>query len=364
MKNCFNIKRISFLALMFVSILNFSQPSNLKISNLPPESEISIFPLISFKQQPLIENKINTFLQVRELEFVPFSGKNPFQFASTATNSYTNYVYFYSWKKLESPKNILSLELNGEASGAYPEGFTNYRNFELRTGDLINLADLFQPKFYKEIEGIVQDVVRNKVENYIATLKSEDDKSEDAQERIMMYEDCFTDFELKYLKFYFGKDQITVIAGRCSNHALLALDDLGSHEIVFSTETLSPYFSSYAKNLLSDSEVPISRGSIQNKLYTGEIAGKYPIVLLIKEVNEEGDFSAVYWYEKNKKLIPWSGTLSGNRFSATEDDHYDEIKEQLIPRAKIEAKLNGTKISGTWQDFKTKKKLNLELEEL
>ncbi len=101
---------------MLISGLSFSQ-KNLKIADLQPKTEDSTFPVISFAENPLVETKINTFLQVNELEYVPHSGTNPFKLVSTGTTSYSNYVYFYSWEKLETPKNILSIGMDGEASG-------------------------------------------------------------------------------------------------------------------------------------------------------------------------------------------------------------------------------------------------------
>ncbi|KIA85968.1 hypothetical protein [Kaistella jeonii] len=358
------MKKGVLFALIFLSVFSFSQQKNVKITNLQPQSEDFIFPLISYSQKAVVQQKINTFLQVDELEFVPNSGKNPYQLASTATNSYQNYLYFYSWKRLGTPRNILSLEMEGEASGAYPEGFTNYRNFDLRTGNFINLEDLFQPNSYFKIEKIINDKIKKRVKDYIIELKAAPTRDQDKDDQIAMYQDCFTENTLPYLKFYFGRNQFTIVAGRCSNHALRALDDLGSHEIVFKYKELEKYFSPFAKNLLSDSEKVISPGSIQNKLYKGKIDGKYPIMLLVKQIYDDNSFTCVYWYVKNKKLIEWHGTFKNNHISATEDDYHDENLKEWIPRAKIEAHLKGTKIVGTWQDYKTKKNLNLELEEL
>ena len=365
MKKVLEIKNFAFLTLLLWSVLSFSQQKNVNTSNLQPQSEDFNFPLISFQENPSVQDKINTFLQVNELEFIPGSGKNPFKLASTATNSYTNYIYFYGWKKLDSPKNILSIELEGEASGAYSEGFTTYRNFDLRTGNYINLQDLFKPNAGLQVEKIINDKVKKRVNDYIVELKSAPTRDQEAEEQIAMFKNCFTDNTLTYLKFYFEKDQLTFVAGRCSNHAMRAMDDLGSHEITFKLKELEKYFSPFAKNLLSNSHPVISQGSIRNKLYKGKIDGKYAITLLVKKIYEEdGSLSIVYWYEKSKKLIEWDGTFKNNHISATENDYHDETLKEWVPRANIEAEVKGNKIIGTWQDYKTKKYLKLELEEL
>lgn len=358
------MKKGVLFALMFLSVLSFSQQKNVKITNLQPKSENFIFPLISYFQKSLVEKKINTFLQINELEFIPNSGKNPYQLAATATNSYQNFLYFYGWKRMVTPNNILSIEMEGEASGAYPERFTSYSNFDLRTGDFINLEDLFKPNSYAQLEKIINNKIKKRVANYIAELKSSKNKEEDSDDQIAMYEACFTEYSLPFLKYYFEKNKLAIVAGRCSNHALLALDDLGSHEIVFNIKDLNQFWSPFAKNLMSDSETAISQANFQNKLYKGKIAGKFPIILLIKRTYEDGAFSAVYWYEKSTKIIEWDGSLKNNHISATENDYYDEVQKKWILRATIEGNVAGKKITGTWQDYKTKKDLNLELEEL
>lgn len=353
----------NFLFFLLISGLSFSQQKNLKITDLQPKSEDFAFPTVSYAEKPLVENKINTFLQVGQLEYIPGSGVSPSKLVSSGKTSYSNYVYFYSWEKLETPKNILSIAISGEASGAYPEGFDIWKNFDLRTGNLINAKDLFQPNTIKTVENLIQKSVRKEVNDFLTELKSEKNPSEEVVDQIAMYEGCFTDFTLDGIEYYFAKDKIRFIAGRCSNHAMRALDELGSHVVEFPYKNLEKYWSSYAKNLLSDSE-KVDKTSLSNKLYKGKIDGKYPITVLIDKVYDDGSFSAKYWYDKNKKMIEWNGKLKGNHISIIENDYYSEETNQWIFRALVEADLQGNKISGTWQDYKTKKYLKLELEEL
>ncbi|WP_126652298.1 hypothetical protein [Chryseobacterium aureum] len=353
----------SIVFFLLISGLSFSQQKDVKINNLQPKSENFVFPVVSYAGNPAVANKINTFLQINELEYIPNSGGNPFKLASTATNSYSNYVYFYDWEKLETPKNILSIGIHGEASGAYPEEFADWKNFDLRTGNFINASDLFQAGSIKTINGLIQNKVRKRVNNFIVKLKSEKNPSEEVQDQIAMYEDCFTEHTLYGIRYFFGKDKLTFVAGRCSNHAMRALDDLGSHELEFTYKELEKYWSPYARNLISGSE-KIDQTGPGNKLYKGKIDGKYLITVLFNEINEDDSFSATYWYDKNKKPINWRGEFVHDHFSITEDDYHSEELKEWIPKALIEADLKGKKIIGTWQDYQTKKYLTLELEEL
>jgi hypothetical protein len=353
--------KILFFLLIFG--LSFSQQKGLKITDLKPKTENAVFPLVSYTENPGVENKINTFLQVDQLEHIPGAEGDPFKLASTGKTSYSNYVYFYSWEKLETPKNILSIALDGEASGAYPEGFSIWKNFDLRTGNVINAKDLFQPNLIQTVESLIQKSVKKEVDDFLTELKSDKNPSEEVLDQIAMYEECFTGFTLDGIEYYFAKDKIRFIAGRCSNHAMRALDELDSHVVEFPYQEMEKYWSSYAKNLLSGSE-KVDKTSLNNKLYKGKIDGKYPVTVLIDQLYDDGSFSAHYWYDKNKKLIEWHGKIKGNHISMTESDYYSEEARQWMLKAFVEADLQGNRIIGTWQDYKTKKYLKLELEEL
>jgi hypothetical protein len=351
------------LLFLLISGLGFSQQQHVKITDLPPGSEDFVFPFISYPQNQKATGKINTYLQVDQLEYIPGSAGNPSEKVSSGKTSYSNYVYFYEWEKLPAPENILSIALEGEASGAYPEGFKIWKNFDLRTGNLINAKDLFQPNAVKTIEGMIRKKVRKEIDDFLKDLKSQKDSSEETKDQIALYEDCFTDYTLGGVQYYFTKDKIRFIAERCSNHAMRALDDLDAHEVDFTYKELEKYWSLYAQNLLSGAQ-QTSQTGFGNKLYHGKIDGKYPVTVLMGNVNEDGSFSAKYWYDKNKKLIEWHGKIKGSHMSLVESSEYSEEARQWMVTALIEADLNGNKITGTWQDQKTRKNLKLELEEL
>lgn len=353
----------SALFLLLISGLSFSQQKNLKISDLQPKTETFVFPVISYSGNYRVENKINLFLQVSDLEYIPGSEGSPTKKVNAGTTTSANYVYFYDWKRLVTPKNILSISMDGEASGAYPEEFSDWKNFDLRTGNYINAEDLFQAGAAKTINGLIQKKIQKRIHDFLVKLKAQKNASEDVQEQIGLYEGCFTDYTVNGIPYFFGKDKVTFVAGRCSNHAMRALDALGSHKLDFTYKELEKYWSPYAQNLISGSE-NIGKTGPGNKLFKGKIDGKYPITVLINQINEDNSFSATYWYDKNKKQINWRGEFVHDHFSMTEDGYHSEELKQWIPRALIEADLKGNKIIGTWRDYKTKKYLTLELEEL
>lgn len=351
------------LLFLLISALGFGQQKNVMIIDLPPKTENFVFPVISYPQNPKAADKINTYLQVDQLEYIPGSGGEPSALVSSGKTSYSNYVYFYSWEKLPTPENILSIALDGEASGAYPEGFKIWKNFDLRTGNLINAKNLFQPTAVKTMEDMIRKKVRKRINDFLTDLKLQKNPSEEVQDEIAMYEECFTNYTLGSIQYYFTKDKIKFIAERCSNYAMRALDDLDTHEVDFTYKELDKYWSPYAKNLLSGSK-QVDQTGFSNKLYHGKIDGKYPVTVLMGDVYPDGSFSAKYWYDKNKKLIEWHGKAKGNHISLVESGEYSEEAQQWMVKALIEADLKGDKVSGTWRDEKTRRYLQLELEQL
>ncbi|WP_228451671.1 DUF4163 domain-containing protein [Chryseobacterium sp. SN22] len=351
------------LLFLLISGLSFGQQNNITITDLLPKTENFVFPVVSYPHDSKIADKINTYLQVNQLEYIPGAEGEPSALVSSGKTSYSNYVYFYSWEKLPAPENILSIVLNGEASGAYPEDFKTWKNFDLRTGNLINAKDLFQPNAVKTIEGIIRKKVRKEIDDFLTDLKSQKNASGEMQDQIAMYEECFTDYTLGSIQYYFTKDKIKFIAERCSNHAMRALDDLDTHEVDFSYKELEKYWSPYAENLLSGAQ-QVNQTGFSNKMYHGKIDGKYPVTVVIGNINTDGSFSAKYWYDKNKQLIEWHGKIKGSHISLVESGEYSKEAGQWIVTALIEADLHGNKITGTWQDEKTGKNLKLELEEL
>ena len=364
--------KISLLVFFnLMSFFCFSQQKNLTITNLSPQSEDYNFPLISYPNNKVVENKINTFLQVSELEFIPNSGKNPFKLAETATNSYANYVYFYGWKKLNTPSNILSIEMNGEASGAYPEGFDKWYNFDIRTGDYIKSEDVFTEKGKAYLDKNINDKIHKKISAFIKEIKAE--KTEDQEEiirieeQISMYENCLTYLnkgDFQYLECSFEKDSLTFVRGRCSNHAMRAIDDLYDFKIAYSYQELKPHLSEFGKSLIFNQPKNIESKNPKFKLYKGKIADKYPIFVLINTIYEDTSMSATYWYDSKKLPIEWRGNFKNNHFSLIEDDYHDENLKAWVPRANIELQVSGNKLVGTWKDYRTKKDLKIELEAL
>ena len=358
------MKKLSIVFFIFLVSFCFAQETKVLVTNLPPKTENSVYPLVSIPTNKKAADKINLYMQVSDLENIPNTRKNPFQLVGSGTTSYSNFVYFYEWKKLTTPKNILSIYFSGEASGAYPESFEEWKNFDIRTGNYINMLDLIKHSSVKNVESIMRSTIRNKINAFIKEVKS-GTQNDTSKEQIELYEDCLGSIDYRsidYVDYFIEKDQLVMTSGRCSNHAMRGIDDLGSFEIKIPLKKLEPHLTDYAKNLLSGSQTVVTQPNLQHRIYKGKIDGKYPITLMINQIFEDNSMSITYWYDTHKKLIEWRGTYENNRFTLVEDDYHDEENARWIPKANIILDEKGTDLVGTWEDYKTKKKLKIELQ--
>lgn len=367
------IKHSLLILLFFSSNLLFAQTGKIELKTLKPVYETNQYPEIFYAANPKIAEKINTFLQLEDLEHLPnVFQKHPFEKVCYDEQANRGSISFESWKQFKTTKNILSFSVSGDATGAYSENFEAYHNFDLSTGDPVILKTLFTKTGTAQLEKLLNKKVEQRITSYLkanqppekteGTVKQEDD---DIGEQISMYNDCLNDVKsntLEWYKFYFSQDSITFVRGRCSNHALRALDDLDNYFITFSFRELSSYLSLSGKQLLNDSKNLVPLSSPEGKMFRGKINDKYPVSLIISKIYEDGSLRLKYWYDKVKTPIEWRGKFENNHFSLVEDDYHSEELKAWVPRANIEADWrNGNKITGTWINYTTKEVLKVEL---
>jgi len=349
-----------------------AQQNDIQIADLGPVADKNKFPVVSLSRNETVESKINTFLQLEQLEHLPgMFKKNPFEKITYGHDDGTGgSVNFYDYSSNATISNILSLTLNGEATGAYSEHFDYYYNFDLRTGNKILMQQLFTEEGLNKLTQILNQQVKNEIDDYLIEIQKNADTqkliaedSEALNDEVGMYEECLNDvmnYKPEYYSFYFTVDSIVFERERCSNHAMRALDDLDKFDISIAFKDLKPYLSSYGESLLSNSMEHIQTPSPEGKMYKGFINGKYPLHAMISRIEEDGSFSMLYWYDKTKTPIEWTGSFNDPGFSMVE---YEEHGDSNIKIAEITAKwIDNNRIAGTWTNSKTNEVLKLELE--
>lgn len=366
--------KIYILLVIFWTINIYSQSSEVIIEDLKPIVNENKFPTIKYKASTKVEDKINILLQIENLNHLPNKfKKNPFEKVVYDRESINGSTQFYGYEKHITPKNILSLMINGESTGAYSEAFEIYYNFDLRSGKKIILNDFMTEIGIKEITKKLNLNIKKTIETFLVPIKkaldvkniNKDDK-ELYKAQKELYSNCLEDIEhstIDYYDFYIEKDSITFVRGRCSNHAMRAIDDLNKFKIKFSFNEIKKYLSKNGLDLLNGNNNNSRIKSPEGKFYKGKINNKYLITTLISKINTDTSLNMQYWYDKIKIPIEWNGTFANNHFSLVEYDKYDEEKEKWIIKAKIEADLINNNIIGTWIDIKTNEIFKIQLTE-
>lgn len=357
--------RKTFLLTLGMSATIIAQHPQVKLGSLKPKSEEFNFPVVTFASKPKVAEKINTYLQVIDLEYIPGSSGNPNRIATTGGISDHYKTYFYKYKKLDSPKNVLSLEIDGENKLNYSDPFTDWKNFDLRTGNYITARDLFDDENALLIENRINKEVQQKILDYITELRSDENKAQEKSEVIRLYKACIEFSEkvnLEKEKFYFDKNNLVFVRSKCSSSSMRHLDELGDIKIPISYNEIDSHLNLFGKSLFSKQEKIVYQSRNNNKIYLGKLDQRYPIKVIFNNGDGSNNTNAIYWYENKKQPLFWKGNLIENHLSLEEFN--TQIENQWDPIATIEADIKGKKITGSWKDFKTKKILPLELEEL
>ncbi|MBS9779600.1 MAG: hypothetical protein KGV51_03140 [Moraxellaceae bacterium] len=359
------MKKLLVILALLSSTINCAKPSEVTINNLSPVGEGKVFPKVSYAKNPKIADKINTFLQITLLKNVPNSSQNPFK--NVQNMSWTSgHTGFYQWQRYQSPNNILSMKIVGIYTGAGLNDFELIYNFDLRNGKLIDIKDVINKQGLDFVVKTANNNMGKKITDFINTNKNIKNglSSDERKAQIDMYQKCLlwiNQQETHWFKHSFTKEGITFVGSRCSDHSSLPLDELGEFNIPISYQKLKPYLTQYGKSLIFNSPKNIQTRNLNSKIYQGKI-GNYPIHLFVEKITDSGEVFAYYWYDKHKKMIDVRGGFYKNHFSL-ENKSYNEKLDEFIKQETIELDLYGNKLTGFWQDAKSKKKLKVELGE-
>ena len=182
-------------------------------------------------------HKINSFLlsDMLEIEEGYFQG-NIFRNVWSDSSTTIPMIAYLDYVVERSDDKVLSLSFLGEGCGAYCEGFKLNYNFDVKSGDLIELKSLFTQDGQR---ALLQELSRYKKEKTkaflteVTTALQDETLSENlikhykGQKRL--YENCRTNFnDLQHVEYLLKPDHCIIYIERCANHANRALDDLGT----------------------------------------------------------------------------------------------------------------------------------------
>jgi hypothetical protein len=275
-----------------------------------------------------------------------------------------------SYKVLRQDARVLSLALELEGCGAYCENYQRAFAFDLRDGRLLTAGDLFTPEGLKALQprlaaqraALIQQQIRRLKHTLAAAQQAKRRPEEGDDDALLMYQDCLRNWlpgadpvyrHLGDEQMAVGPQHLSFTAGRCSNHAMRALDDIGDFHNRLPLTSLRAQLSPYGRAVLLGEVLPDARpaSGLLSQVLRGTLDGKLPITLrLVVSSPASGAASAEqvvdgnYFYDRMRQLIPLRGTLRGDQLTLTEGESSDDAK---APVFKLTVSAQG--LRGTWR---------------
>jgi hypothetical protein len=366
--------KIKFVLLFILSTINLKSYSQVKISNLKDECHTeNAFPFAESSGNPIVAEKINILLQVKLLEIVPGAYKKcAFEKVMSDTANCCSYVFFSDYTVTKNTKTIVSLSMQGETMGAYPENASWNYNFNAVTGDVIFPEEIFTATGYATLKKKITAHRRKRLNDFLDGLshaKSKDpDDIELANDQREIYENCLPlidDENFFYGSFLIKDDKLIFIRERCSNHAMRAVDDLDEFYDEVLVKDIYKELNDYGKALFSEDVASLKKMTPSitfNKILKGTINNKTPITCIFNTPYLDSSLVVNYWYDQHKTIIEWSGkVVNGKKLELIEYDYHDEALHKWISKALIEAEIKDNTIIGFWKDQRNGNNLPLRL---
>ncbi len=265
-----------------------------------------------------------------------------------------------SFEVVRNDARVLALAIGAEGCGAYCEHYTSHFNFDATSGRHLLGADLFTPTGAQTLSQQVAKAriarvnaqirsMNKRVQKGVSKTQTKEDVAQFA-DAITMYEDCAAQMSVSdktpdpkrvLATMKIGQTALTFIGGRCSNHAMRALDDLDTFENTVSLAQLEPHLSAYGKFLLMDGTKADPVGGPFNQILFGTV-GSAPITLRLGAPNGDHSVGGLYYYNKYQTPISLSGRVSGNTLELMESASNEQ------PQPMLRATVSGETLKGQW----------------
>lgn len=265
---------------------------------------------------------------------------------------------------------LLSLTLTFEGCGAYCEIYSRNFTFDAASGRRVWPNDLFTGKGMKAIAGIllkqrtaqIQAAIRENEsgakEARKRAGKGDDELAEGLEQMNEMFRSCDALNEPEVANSDYGvaaDGSIVFRTGRCSNHAMRALDNLYEFENRFTPSALAAHMTPYGKAVLLGQGKVNLPPSPRNQALRGHV-GKSAITFFLDEPYPGAGYAeAVYFYDKHGSAIPltpvdetasFSNIETGRSYLFSESAGGDDTAKA---KATIRIETNqGARLKGTW----------------
>lgn len=274
-----------------------------------------------------------------------------------------------TFQVLRNDARIFSVLLDGEGCGAYCERFQRPLAFEAGTGRLLTDTDLFTEAGRRALIAEISKRNQKAIQDQLEKIQDQGDSQfggpEDFNAALDMYKSCLENWRSKEWQQWPGSMEIhpaevLFVHGRCSNHVMQGLDDLGDLRNSFAYATLKPWLSDYGLGLLLGEKTAARPGSPLGQWLKGTVGNNIRITLYLSKPLHDSigtDISGYYFYDKYRKPLKLQGKRMEGRLMLEEYDR------KAAPQASMTLENDGKGgLQGQWKSRDGKKILPVKLD--
>jgi hypothetical protein len=219
-----------------------------------------IFPDLKCKSNQMAAERINQDLRQDILELD--SGKQYKSIFEKVWGSEENPMPMesdFSFEVVNNDDRFFCITMSAEGCGAYCEDWTRYYTWDSRTGQKIELQELFSSTGLQRFSDSLRTLRNHRIRSAVADLKktmkkdltASPEDAEGIQMAIGIFFDCLDTARTPAVSFGYTLDHehLDVYLGACLPHMIRAYDEV-DYTFIFDLNKWDIYLSDYAKSLL------------------------------------------------------------------------------------------------------------------
>ncbi|KAF1070719.1 MAG: hypothetical protein GAK45_00717 [Pseudomonas citronellolis] len=313
----------------------------------------------------LAARNINTWLQTVWLNKLP-SRYSHVAFEDVwpqAADSYTGLTQL-NYSLLANEPGFLSVNLYGEYTFTHPNEFSSSYSFDSRTGQPLQLTDLFTAQGLAWLEQQTLAQRSQRIRTVLAGLSAKTGGRSAteptlATEQRNLYLRCLTELEgasVKSDNLALDRKTLSLEHRHCGEHLDRTIDVLGDFANRWTFAELHEHLSDYGRCLLVEARSDCQRapGTLTVGVWRGQIDARLPITLVLQYLGPDGQTHGAYFYDKFARYIGLRGTR--------EQDGSLLLNEDSTPLARMRLKRQGEGFAGSWAQDGKNKTLSVKLD--
>ena len=297
-----------------------------------------------------VADRIDTLIFLEVLEAPPPRG-SPTAFTVPTRDGSIAPVTPSGFRVMRQDERVLSLVVSAEGCGAYCEDFDVPFVFDLSTGRRVTDRDLLTPQGLRELDRRGHAAFAARIATRLAALKTPQPRGglpeDDVETLREIYVECRERQRASAadgrapgsLRLVAGGAEL--VFGRCSNHAMRALDDLDRFTFRIDAAALAARLTPYGRRLLLGQGDAAGPTGAAGQVLAGTVDGA-AVRVAFSQAESDESIRGTYYYERFRKPIELSVRIAGGTWTLTEND------DASGTRAEWTLRRDGDAWTGTW----------------